>query len=332
MGGKAPKAPDLTPLAYASENIGRESLELGREELAWAKEQFQRSSELTEKVLGTQLPIMQATWEQSQADRARYEQLYQPLEETLIKDFESYGSPERLSKVRGEAIADVGAAFTAQRQNAMRQLEGYGIDPSMTRYQALDVAMRTDEAAAKAFAANQARERAEAKSDVYRAAAIDIGRGVPGQAMALAGMATQTGAQAQSGLNQAIATGSNTRNAAGQWYGQALSGYNQAANIHNMGYQNQMAEYQANMTMSPMAQAAQMGASLGGAFLGGVQEGGAIPADVAPIPGPADKYPVLLAEGEYVVPAEVVKAKGTEFFDRLKEKYTGIPVPEQRTA
>jgi hypothetical protein len=31
--------------------------------------------------------------------------------------------------------------------------------------------------------------------------------------------------------------------------------------------------------------------------------------------------PAALSDGEYVVPAAVVRAKGTEFFDRLKEKY-----------
>ncbi|MEM0462113.1 MAG: hypothetical protein QW318_07950 [Candidatus Caldarchaeum sp.] len=33
------------------------------------------------------------------------------------------------------------------------------------------------------------------------------------------------------------------------------------------------------------------------------------------------EVPVIAHEGEYVVPAEVVRAKGTEFFDRLSQKY-----------
>jgi hypothetical protein len=38
--------------------------------------------------------------------------------------------------------------------------------------------------------------------------------------------------------------------------------------------------------------------------------------------GPVDdKVPAMLSAGEYVVPADVVKAKGLEFFDKLKEKY-----------
>ena len=38
--------------------------------------------------------------------------------------------------------------------------------------------------------------------------------------------------------------------------------------------------------------------------------------------GPVDdKVPAMLSDGEYVIPADVVKAKGLEFFDKLKEKY-----------
>ena len=48
------------------------------------------------------------------------------------------------------------------------------------------------------------------------------------------------------------------------------------------------------------------------------------------IGGPVDdKIPAMLSNGEYVIPADVVKAKGVEFFDKLKAKYH-VPAETQR--
>jgi hypothetical protein len=64
----------------------------------------------------------------------------------------------------------------------------------------------------------------------------------------------------------------------------------------------------------------------GGAAAFGMAEGGSVPEDRA-IPQPGDIYPTMLQKDEYVVPAEVVKAKGTEFFDKLSEKYKQGAIP-----
>ena len=41
--------------------------------------------------------------------------------------------------------------------------------------------------------------------------------------------------------------------------------------------------------------------------------------------GTSDSIPIRVSAGEYVIPAHVVKAKGTEFFDKLLEAYTSKP-------
>ena len=47
--------------------------------------------------------------------------------------------------------------------------------------------------------------------------------------------------------------------------------------------------------------------------------------------GISDDIPAYLSNGEYVVPADVVTAKGEEFFDKLLEKYH-VPAEQQRAA
>jgi hypothetical protein len=42
-----------------------------------------------------------------------------------------------------------------------------------------------------------------------------------------------------------------------------------------------------------------------------------------------DTVPIMASDGEYVIPADVVRIKGQEFFDRLVAKYH-VPAEEQR--
>jgi len=49
-----------------------------------------------------------------------------------------------------------------------------------------------------------------------------------------------------------------------------------------------------------------------------MREGGPLPADS---PNKDGSIPITAHEGEYVIPAHIVKAKGTEFFDSMLAKY-----------
>ena len=52
--------------------------------------------------------------------------------------------------------------------------------------------------------------------------------------------------------------------------------------------------------------------------LSGVLDEGGNPQPIAAV----DTVATMLAPDEYVIPANVVKAKGTDFFDKMKEKYS----------
>jgi hypothetical protein len=148
MGSKAPKAPDLGPLAQGSAESARIAQETAREQLAWSREQDQLNRSLLGTVLGSQQEIQDETRRQAQENRARLTGTFRPLEDELVKEFYAYGSPERMQQERARAMADVGTAFDAQRRNALQRLESYGVDPSQTRNAALDIDVRTKQAAA----------------------------------------------------------------------------------------------------------------------------------------------------------------------------------------
>jgi len=169
FGGKdAPDPPDYTPVAAAQQAASQEALQLGREQLDWAREQWADQQRIVEDVMDVQLPLMQqqaqlaaqgaevynaamaqqmdiAAQNQELAlqDRERYETTFRPIEDDLIAEALGYASQERMSLEAGRAQADVARAQQVQRDAMLRELEGYGVDPSQTRYQALDASLRT---------------------------------------------------------------------------------------------------------------------------------------------------------------------------------------------
>ena len=326
-----PPPPDLGPAAEASAEIARIQADTAAQQLEWAREQDAMNRDILNRVLDIQLPAMEDQARAAQEDRARYEQLFQPLEENLIQEFQQYDTPERQMQERGKAIADVTATFDAQRRNALQRLESYGVDPSQTRNAALDVGVRTQQAAAQAAAATSAGQRVEDVGRSLRAEAINIGRGLPSQVAGAYGTALQAGQGAVGGAASTTAAGAAAQQPAIAFGGQALQGYGQQANILGQGYQNQLAYYgaQQNQTANMLNTAAGIAGLM-------IADGGKIPPANQAIPfradGPVatgvgdgsgvdDAVPAQLSDGEYVIPADVVRKKGEEFFDKLLEKY-----------
>jgi hypothetical protein len=333
MGKKStPPPPDYSDLVKMSEEIGKENAQVAREQLAWAREQDANNRATLERVLGVQLPIMEEQFKNAQEDRARYEQTYLPIEQNLINEFQNYGTPERMQQERGRAIADVSAGFDAQRRNALQRLESYGIDPSQTRSQALDVGVRTAQAAAQAAAADAATQRVENTGRALRAEAINIGRGLPSQVAQSYGQSIGAGQAGIGGANQTTSTSAGALTSGLGFTQAGLSGLNQAGSLMNQGFQNRMDIANYNQATSGMWM--DMAGSVAGSAMGFMQEGGVVPErgalPVPPVPGTTDRQPaaiagpggggVMLTPGEGIVPKDVVEWKGQEFFEKLKSK------------
>jgi hypothetical protein len=341
---KAPAPPDMTGIVDAQRESGRIWAEVAREQLDWAKQTDSANRDLLERVLGVQLPMLEAAFNDAQKDRARYENVFQPIEDHLIKEFQSFDSPEKREQEAATRMADVRSAYDAQRRNATRELEDYGIDPSQTRHQALDLGLRTQEAAAQALAANQGRKYVEETGRALRGEAINIGRGMPAQVAQSQGIVNQTAGGAVGNSNQTAGAGSGMFQGA---YGAgqlSQGGYGGAMNTMNAGYQNQMQRWQANQqsgaglwgglgSLAGMAMGGKFGGALGEKLFshegGPINDQTAIPVGMQP--SGSKEYPQVLEQDEYVIPADVVKRKGTEFFDKMLDKYrTGGQYEQQR--
>ncbi len=336
-----PPPPDLTASAEASEEIARIQAATAADQLAWGKEQDAMNRAVLDQVLDIQLPAMEASAAAAIKDRERYETLFQPLEENLIREFQDYDSPERVLREKGKAIADVSATFDASRRNALQRLESYGVDPSQTRNAALDVNVRTQQAAAQAAAATAAGQRVEDVGRSLRAEAINIGKGLPSQVAGAYGTSLAAGSGSIQGATSTTAAGIGARTSGQGFTSQALQGYQQGANIRGDQFGMEMQNWQAGQDQTMGMVNAASGIAGMAVKEGGVirryQDGGqAIPFDqdgpvdtgVGDGSGIDDAVPAQLSDGEYVIPADVVRKKGEEFFDKLVEKYH-VPAEEQ---
>lgn len=327
MGGKAkaPPPPDYSALAAASEKAAQYSYKLGREQLDWAREQYAMDRDVLDRVVGQAMQTQDINNRNAAEDRAFYTQNYRPLEQDLIRDAQSYGTAARRDLEVGKAEANVSQQFEQARKSAERNLESFGIDPSSTRYAALDLGVRTQQAAASAAAGNQANAQVDAVSRALRSEAINVGRGYPGQVAATYGTALQAGNSAANTQLAGTASGANTMGTATQWTGMGNQAVGQWGNILNMGYQNQLSAYKANQDSSS-GWGAIAGTALGiGAKMLMAEDGGAIatpggqvPHQASPTGGQAvDDVPARLTVGEFVMPKDVVSWKGEEFFQKL---------------
>lgn len=344
MGGKndAPEAPDYTPIAEASEASAKYSYELGKEQLAWAKEKYAADNAIAQQVVDAALERQRVNDENAAKDRARYESIFQPLENKLADEALDYASPERMERDAARAQAEVAQQFDASRKRAMENLQSYGVDPSSLRYAALDRAANVQQGAAEAAAGNQSREQTEAIGRALRSEAINVGRGYPGQIAGTYGTALQSGNQ---GINSALATtasGASTMGTGLGWQGAGNQALGTWGNTLNMGYNNQMAQYQANQDSSS-GLGALVGTGLGVAATmlekgGQVTSGGNVPSGASPTGGKAiDDVPARLTVGEFVVPKDAVSWYGERHFQKLieqarKEKGAAPAKPEYAIA
>jgi hypothetical protein len=305
-------------MAAASKESAEIAAKTAAEQLAWAKEQYKSDKELTDKVVNKFLETQDVNAVTAAADRARYEKIYQPLEDQLAKEAEDYASPERQALEEGRAQATVAQQFEQARDASLRQLEGFGVDPTSTRAAALDVGVRAQQAAAQAAAGNQARLATETTGRALRSEAINVGKGYPGQIAGQYGTSIQAGAGAENATLAQTASGAQTMGTGAQYMGlqnQALGMWGNAltgqSNANMAGYQN-------NSGMWGTALGLAGSAAIKFLADGGMTTGGDVPDDASPTGGGAiDDVPARLTAGEFVVPKDVASWTGEEYFQKL---------------
>lgn len=236
-----------------------------------------------------------------------YKSNYQPLEQGVIADAQTAGSPELQEAAAGRAVADVRQQYGISRDMANRGLQRYGLDPSDPTYQSMLLDSNLNEAATSAGSANLARENERNLGYTKKIQALSLGKGLPTEASA-----NMRGASA--GLGN-VAAGY------GGIYKQDMNNiYNTSSALAQMPWGKIFPKTPAvdpgTMPTSGIAPNQQPG--FNAYDQAGYREGGIVRGKGT---GTSDSNVIRASKGEFVVPAEVVRSMGTDFFNDLLEKH-----------
>ena len=345
----APAPPDYSPLIAAQTAAAEHASQVSADNLAWAKEQYQNTKALTDRVNAGLLDTQDRNAQIAKDANQRYLDVFQPQEDALVRDADTYASQEKKDQMVGMAQAGVGQAFDAARDSSTRELESFGINPADTRYKALDIGTRAQEAAAKAGAGNIASQQVDATARDLRNQAIALGQTTAGRGVQADQVAGNAGLGAVGATNSTTTTGASTMGTGLQWDAATQTWRQGAVNTMNTQYSNQMDNFKANQTSSSgigsllgtvAGLAIPGGGTIGGAIgskIGGMlfsaeggpvpdpsqvaTTGGAVPTSASPSQGQVtDDVPAQLNAGEFVIPKDVTSWYGQKFMQDLIKK------------
>jgi hypothetical protein len=238
--GDSPPPPDYTPMAAASEESARLGAELGREQLAENRRQYDMNMAVAQPVIAAQIQQMKDTGEQAKEYYDYSQKTFRPIEESLAADATEFSTDAAKEQFARSATADLEQAQTNSLAQNNRNLAAMGINPNSAKFAAVNRQQSTMDAAARAGATTSARERADSLGWAKRMDVTGLGRGLAGAANASYGMATNSGNSAVGAQNgtsgqfmNGMAQGTGTIM---QGQGQRLQGLGSILNSQTSGY------------------------------------------------------------------------------------------------
>ena len=204
-------------------------MDLAQESMAFAREQWDWQRDTAQEIHDANLRQMRQEEKFTQEMRERYREVGIPLEDAYIEELTRYADPEAREARVGEAVQDTSQALQAARENEMRRLEGFGIDPSQTRSASLDARMRSEGALAQAGTANAQRTQLEQRNLAGHGEATNLARGNQ-----------QMGNQSVANM-QGLGQGAHQATMGSAQLG--MAGYGQGMDMHNAATQTGMAGY-----------------------------------------------------------------------------------------
>jgi hypothetical protein len=249
MGSKSSPSADTSQYAaiYNADVLSAQlSAQNSANSLQWSKDQYAQEWPYVQNYMTAMTQDMNLANSSAAEQQQRLENVYYPLENQYAGVAANYATPNFQQQQAGAAEADVGSQYDAARSSSLQQLESYGIDPSQTRYGALDLGSRITQAAATAGAGTAARTSTYNTGIGLLSDVVNVGRGYPSSIVSTLGAGTSSGS---SGVNAGLNTSSTYGSLMGtptQWSSLAQSGENSAANTLNTAFSNELSSFNAS--------------------------------------------------------------------------------------
>jgi len=242
----APDPPNYQPIAQASEKAAQLQYNLGQQQLDWAREQYAQYWPYVQSYLTSQTGSTEENRQRALDYYDFYKDTYKPIEQQYAQTALGWATPARMEQRAGAAMKDVAESFEASRRATLNKLESFGIDPSQTRFGALDFGSRIAQAAATAAAGTLCRLNTEGVGLSLMGAAIDTGRGYPANISSAYSTATQAGYLGNKSGSDLYGTGAGAMGSPTGYFSGGTGALNAWGNALNQGFNNQFQAVQYN--------------------------------------------------------------------------------------
>lgn len=223
MGKSSTPAPDYTPMANASKEAAQIMAGLGREQLSFARDQYNQNAPLLRDIAQQQMAAQNQQMAQAQDYYNYMQDTYRPLERSLVRDAANFNTEAYRQEQASKAAADVGRAYTNANQVNTRNMASMGVNPNSGRFAGQQRASNLGLAAQRAAAMTGARQQADQMGYARKLDATGLGRGLSGASTAAYGGAVGAGNAAGNSFQSA---GINAMNGMNMGAGTIGSGYN----------------------------------------------------------------------------------------------------------
>ena len=334
-----------TPQSELEQQIAQAASQLGAYQYQWGLNQYANTSAMTNASVDNYLTASQQDMNLANQTMQQYQQTTVPEINQQAQMAAQYTSPSRIGINMGMAESQSEQGTNAALQAAKQNLQSYGINPNSGEYQELTMANKTAGGAAAAGAGQQSELATEATGRQLLAQSIATGQQLPGQAInasnagmqGIAGAENATLANANTGV--ALTTSANpyeqtamslkypgignTSNSSSQTTSNATSiptmpaPNNGSMNANAMtGIGSEFGNY-SNASTGAVARGGTIPGGFSFAGGGDATEGGYVPQQASPSGGVnVDDVPANLNAEEFVIPRDVARWKGEEFWHK----------------
>lgn len=260
---QAAQAQAAQGLASSSDYAANLSYQLGQDQLAFEKRQYDELMPLARQVSASQIAAQDEQMRQAR-DYYNYQTgTFRPLEQGLVRQAEQFNTEAYREQLASQAAADAARAFGVAQGASTRDLARRGVGPGSGNAMAMSNQNALALASMRAGAATGARNQAEQLGYARKLDVAGIGRNLAGASTAAYSGATGAGS---AGLTSAMAPGAQFSTGAARaantmttGAGQAITGYggiySGATSMANAAMQEQ-----AGMTGSLLGMAGTLGA------------------------------------------------------------------------
>jgi hypothetical protein len=193
MGKKSPPPPDYAPLAQASKEAAQIMAGLGQDQLAFAREQYNRSAPILEGIAQSQIAAQNEQMAQGRDYYNYMSETFRPLERQIVADAQNFNTDAYREQLATRAAADAGLAFGRTQAANQRAMAAMGVNPNSGRFAGVNAASNLGLAANRAAAMTGTRMQADQMGYARQLDAAGLGRGLSGASLAAYGGATASG-------------------------------------------------------------------------------------------------------------------------------------------